>query len=55
MLTIAPWIVPQFDVERDLDALLALERDCTTSEGLVLTEARFLIVAGKPASPLPLQ
>lgn len=45
LLTIAPWTVPEFDVERDLDALLALERDCTKSEGLVLTEARFLIIA----------
>jgi len=50
LLTIAPWTVPEFDVERDLDALLALEQDCTRSEGLVLTEARFLIIARKPVT-----
>ena len=31
-----------FDVERDVDALLALERDCLTDEGFVVTEERYL-------------
>jgi len=34
-------------LERDLDALLALESDCLTKDGLVVTECRYLIVALK--------
>ncbi len=48
MLTVAPWTIPDFDIDRDLDALLAVERDCRTDEGLVLTESRYLIVVEKP-------
>jgi SAM-dependent methyltransferase len=47
-LAIMPWRVPDFDLERDLDALLALEAERTTPAGLVLTDSRFLIVAEKP-------
>ena len=47
MLTAVPWAVPGFDLERDLDALLALERTCTRDEGLVLTQSHFLIEAVK--------
>jgi SAM-dependent methyltransferase len=47
LLTIAPWEIPNFELERDLDALLALEAACTTADGLVLTSSRFLIVAEK--------
>lgn len=53
LLCIAPWTIPDFDVERDLDALLALERDVSTSDGLVLTECRFLVVAEKPGPTPP--
>jgi SAM-dependent methyltransferase len=49
MLAIAPWEIPDFDLERDLDALLALEADCRTEDGIVLTESRFLIMGEKPA------
>ena len=45
MLLVAPWEIPEFDVERDLDALLALEDACTTDDGLVMTWSRFVIVA----------
>jgi SAM-dependent methyltransferase len=49
MLCITPWTVPGFDpLGRDLEALLALERDLATEDGLVLTDARFLIEARKP-------
>ncbi len=48
MLFAAPWGLPDFDVERDLDALLALEAGCTTDDGLVLTWSQFLLVAEKP-------
>jgi len=47
MLCVAPWEIPDFHVERDLDALLAFESDCATSEGLVVTECRYLIDARK--------
>jgi Methyltransferase domain len=47
LLTIAPWEVSGFSVEGDLDALLALESEFLTSQGLVLTENRFLILAQK--------
>ena len=49
MLLITPWTVPDFDVERDLELLVKLEADCSTSDGLVLTWSRFLIVAEKPS------
>jgi len=48
MLCVAPWEIPDFATERDLDALLAFELDCTTSDGLVVTECRYLIDARKP-------
>jgi len=48
MLLVTPWTIPDFNVERDLDALLALEAGCTTDDGLVLTWSRFLLVAEKP-------
>lgn len=47
MLAVTPWTVPGFDLERDLEALLALEAGCKTEDGLVLTESRFLIIAEK--------
>ncbi len=49
MLLITPWTIPDFDVGRDVELLLALEEDCSTEDGLVLTWSRFLIVAKKPA------
>ena len=50
MLTVASWTIPDFDVERDLDALLALEADCLGDEGFVVTEHRYLLTARKPAT-----
>ena len=47
MICVAPWEIPQFDVERDLEALLAFESDCLTGDGLVVTECRYLLVATK--------
>ncbi len=47
MLLITPWTIPDFDIDRDPEALLALDEDCTTSDGLVMTWSRFLIVAEK--------
>ncbi len=45
MLMIAPWTVPEFDPEADLDALLALERELVTADGIVLREGRYLLEA----------
>ena len=47
LLAISPWSFPRFSPERDLDALLALESECLTDDGLVVTESRFLIIAEK--------
>ncbi len=41
------WRNHEFDLERDLDALLALERSLSTWKGIVLTESRFVIEAEK--------
>ena len=48
MLLTAPWTIPAFDVERDLDALLAVEAACRTKDGIVLSEGCYLLVARKP-------
>lgn len=50
MLTTAPWYLPDFDIEADLDALLAIERACTTRDGLVLTDCRYLLTAHVPSA-----
>lgn len=46
-LACTPWEIEGFAVERDLDALLALERATYTDRGLVLTECRYIITARK--------
>ena len=47
MLSVAPWEVPRFSLERDLEALISLESELLKPEGLMLTESRFLIIAQK--------
>lgn len=47
MLTAVPWAVPGFDVERDLDALIALEQSHGREQGVVLTHSNFVIEAEK--------
>jgi SAM-dependent methyltransferase len=49
LMCVTPWSVTDFDVDRDLDALLAVDRAFGTNAGIVLTESRYLIVAQKPA------
>jgi len=49
MLLVTPWTIPDFDVERDLDALLAFESEQLAEDGVVVTECRYLIRARKPA------
>ncbi len=49
LLCVLPWEIPGFDVERDLEALLAFEADRLTEDGIVVTECRVLLTARKPA------
>jgi hypothetical protein len=51
MLCIAPWTIPDFDpLDGDLEALLELERELTTKDGLVLSDGAYVIEARKPDS-----
>jgi SAM-dependent methyltransferase len=48
MLCITPWTIPGFDpLGSDLEALLDLERDLTTAEGIILTQGHELLEARK--------
>jgi SAM-dependent methyltransferase len=47
MLMVAPWEVPGFDAVRDAERLMALEDACRTEAGVVMTLARYLMVARK--------
>jgi SAM-dependent methyltransferase len=49
MLMISPWEFPEFDAMREIDSLLALEDAYGTEDGIVLTLARYLLIARKPA------
>jgi SAM-dependent methyltransferase len=49
VLVAAPWTVPDFDVEADLEALLEVERTLQRPEGIVLTDRRYILEAHKPA------
>lgn len=51
MLLIAKDYIPDFDIERDAEALLAVESALGTPEGIVLTEPRYLLEARKPLAP----
>lgn len=48
LICVTPWEIADFDLEADLDALMAIESDCLTEDGLVLTECRYLLTARKP-------
>jgi len=47
-LVAAPWTIPDFEVEADLEALLAVERQLGGPDGIVLTDPRYLLEARKP-------
>ena len=47
-MLVTPWEVPDFDPEREIDTLLALEDACGGEHGIVLTEHRYLMTAQKP-------
>jgi SAM-dependent methyltransferase len=49
MLLTAPWTVPDFDPDRDIEALLAMEDALGTKDGIVMTETRYILIANKPA------
>ena len=48
LIGVTPWSIRDFDLEADLEALLAVEADYGTTDGVVLTEGRYLLVAEKP-------
>lgn len=48
MLAVTPWTIPDFRLDRDIDSLLSLDKECRTENGLELTESRFLLIAEKP-------
>ena len=50
LLTATPWTVPGFDLEADLDTLLALEQALHNGDHIVLTNSRYIIEAHKPLS-----
>ena len=47
MLQVTPWTIPEFNLEQDLDALLALEQSLLSDGGIVLTNNRYIIEAYK--------
>lgn len=47
-LAVTPWTIPGFSFERDLDALLLLDAEQSTEDGLVMTRALNLISAVRP-------
>ena len=47
MLLISPWEFPGFDPVRDIDRLIDLEDAHGTAQGIVLTQARYLLEARK--------
>jgi SAM-dependent methyltransferase len=47
-LMAAPWTIPDFNLEADLDALLEVEARLGRAEGIVLVDRRYLIEAHKP-------
>ncbi len=49
-LVAAPWSLPDFDLEADLDALLAAEARLGSPQGIVLLDRRYLLEAYKPIS-----
>jgi SAM-dependent methyltransferase len=48
MLVVTPWTIPGFSLENDIDSLVSLDEGYHTSNGLELTQSRFLIIADKP-------
>lgn len=48
-LVVAPWTIPEFDLDADLETLLEVERSLGGPEGIVLSDPRYLLEARKPA------
>lgn len=47
-LVAAPWTIPDFDLDADLEALLAVEQQLGGPDGIELTDPRYLLEARKP-------
>ena len=51
LTVVAPWTIPEFDpLGADLEALLELERELMTEDGLVVSDGAFVIEARKARS-----
>jgi SAM-dependent methyltransferase len=48
LFLVAPWMVPGFDLEADLEALIAVDRDLRGPHGIALSYRRYLLEARKP-------
>ena len=45
MVAVGPWTLPEFELERDLDAWLELEAACSDGDGVVVRERHYLLEA----------
>ncbi len=43
MLAVAPWVVPDFVIAEDAEALFALETDLEDERGIVITRSRYVL------------
>ncbi|MBI5287343.1 MAG: methyltransferase domain-containing protein [Chloroflexi bacterium] len=48
ILLLMPWDLPEFDPVASIEALMTLEEELGTDDGIVVTEIRYLIVARRP-------
>ena len=48
MMLVAPWSFPTCDPAADIDALLLIEDELATPDGIAVTEVRYLLIAHKP-------
>lgn len=47
ILVVAPWTIPDFSIERDIEALRAIEREMNGPQGIVVQDGRYLLRARK--------
>jgi hypothetical protein len=48
MLLVAPWEIPGFDPLAEIEAIIAMEDGLRTPDGVVMTFARYLLIARRP-------
>ncbi len=52
-LSATPWTIPGFDIDADFDALMELDGELRGSDGIVLTESRFILEAERAYRSAP--